>query len=43
MIIFFDTKQFSLKQWHVDHMEKIVLKFVTGLSPNATRLGEEDL
>lgn len=27
---------FPLKQWHVNHMEKIVLKFVIGLSPNAT-------
>lgn len=27
---------FPLRQWHADHMEKTVIKFVTGLSPNAT-------
>ena len=27
---------FPLRQWHVDHKEKIVLKFLTGLSPDAT-------
>ena len=25
-----------MKEWHVDHMKKIVVKFVTGLSDNAT-------
>lgn len=28
---------FPLIEWHVKHMEKIVLKFITGLSENATR------
>jgi hypothetical protein len=27
---------FPLREWHIEHMEKIVLKFVKGLSPNAT-------
>ena len=26
-----------MKEWHVKHMEKTVIKFVTGLSVNATR------
>ena len=26
-----------MREWHVKHMEKIVIKFVTGLSENATR------
>jgi hypothetical protein len=25
-----------MKEWHVEHMKKIVVKFVTGLSDNAT-------
>ena len=25
-----------MREWHVKHMEKIVIKFVTGLSVNAT-------
>jgi len=27
---------FPLTEWHVEHMEKVVTKFVTGLSENAT-------
>ena len=27
---------FPLREWHVKHMEKTVIKFVTGLSANAT-------
>ena len=27
---------FPMREWHVKHMEKIVVKFVTGLSANAT-------
>ncbi|MFL6470692.1 MAG: hypothetical protein ACJ71H_07560 [Nitrososphaeraceae archaeon] len=27
---------FPMREWHVKHMEKIVIKFVTGLSVNAT-------
>ena len=26
-----------MKEWHVKHMEKTVIKFITGLSVNATR------
>jgi hypothetical protein len=26
-----------MREWHVKHMEKIVVKFVTGLSENASR------
>jgi hypothetical protein len=25
-----------MREWHVKHMEKIIIKFVTGLSENAT-------
>jgi hypothetical protein len=25
-----------MREWHIKHMEKIVIKFVTGLSENAT-------
>ena len=28
---------FPMREWHVKHMEKIVVKFVTGLSENASR------
>jgi hypothetical protein len=28
---------FPMREWHVKHMEKTVIKFVTGLSVNATR------
>lgn len=28
---------FPMRDWHVKHMEKIIVKFVTGLSENATR------
>src|SRR5438094_9961863 len=27
---------FPMREWHVEHMEKTVVKFVTGLSENAT-------
>src|SRR5438034_11673837 len=27
---------FPMREWHVEHMEKIVIKFVTGLSESAT-------
>jgi hypothetical protein len=27
---------FPMAEWHIEHMEKIVIKFVTGLSENAT-------
>jgi hypothetical protein len=27
---------FPLREWHVKHMEKTIIKFVTGLSVNAT-------
>ncbi|MFL6321987.1 MAG: hypothetical protein ACJ71K_21660 [Nitrososphaeraceae archaeon] len=28
---------FPMREWHVKHMEKTVVKFVTGLSENATK------
>ena len=28
---------FPMRDWHVKHMEKTLVKFVTGLSENATR------
>ncbi len=27
---------FPMREWHIKHMEKIVIKFVTGLSESAT-------
>jgi hypothetical protein len=27
---------FPMMEWHVEHMEKTVVKYVTGLSPNAS-------
>jgi hypothetical protein len=33
---------FPLRQWHINHMEKIVLRFITGLSPNATAWEKEN-
>ena len=31
-----DSEQISMMEWHVKHLEKVVLKFVTGLAENAT-------
>ena len=28
---------FPMMEWHIKHLEKIILKFVTGLAENATR------
>ncbi|MFL6471682.1 MAG: hypothetical protein ACJ71H_12630 [Nitrososphaeraceae archaeon] len=28
---------FPMREWHVKHMEKTIIKFVTGLSENATK------
>jgi enoyl reductase-like protein len=28
---------FPMREWHVKHMEKIIIKFITGLSVNASR------
>src|ERR687885_92701 len=33
---FLVQNSFPLREWHVKHMEKTVIKFVTGLSVNAT-------
>jgi hypothetical protein len=31
-----NSNSFPMREWHVKHMEKTVIKFVTGLSENAT-------
>jgi hypothetical protein len=28
---------FPMREWHIEHMEKTIIKFVTGLSVNASR------
>jgi hypothetical protein len=28
---------FPLKEWHIEHMKKIIVKFITGLSDNHSR------
>jgi hypothetical protein len=35
-VIFLIQNSFPMTEWHVEHMKKIVIKFVTGLSENAT-------
>ena len=35
--LFLIQNSFPMKEWHVKHMEKTVIKFITGLSVNATR------
>ena len=35
-MIFLIQNSFPMREWHVKHMEKTVVKFVTGLSVNAT-------
>ena len=34
--LFLIQNSFPMREWHVKHMEKTVIKFVTGLSENAT-------
>ena len=34
---FLIQNSFPMREWHVKHMEKTVVKFVTGLSENASR------
>jgi hypothetical protein len=36
-MIFLVQNSFPMREWHVKHMEKIIIKFVTGLSANANR------
>ena len=36
-MIFLIQNSFPLREWHVAHMEKIIIKFVTGLSVDASR------
>src|ERR687886_1932860 len=33
---FLAQNSFPMKEWHVQHMEKTIIKFVTGLSVNAS-------
>lgn len=35
--LFLIQNSFPMREWHVKHMEKTVVKFVTGLSENASR------
>jgi hypothetical protein len=36
-MIFLIQNSFPMREWHVKHMENTVIKFVTGLSANATK------
>ena len=27
---------FAMKDWHLEHVEKVIVRYVRGLSPNAT-------
>jgi hypothetical protein len=36
-MIFLIQNSFPMREWHVKHMEKTIIKFVTGLSVNASR------
>jgi hypothetical protein len=35
--LFLIQNSFPMREWHVKHMEKTIIKFVTGLSVNASR------
>jgi enoyl reductase-like protein len=35
--IFMVQNSFPMREWHVKHMEKTIIKFVTGLSANANK------
>jgi hypothetical protein len=35
-MIFLTQNSFPMREWHVKHMEKTIIKFVTGLSGNAS-------
>jgi hypothetical protein len=35
-MIFLVQNSFPMKQWHAEHMEKTVVKYVSGLSQNAS-------
>ena len=37
VVIFLTQNSFPMRDWHVKNMENIVVKYVTGLSENATR------
>jgi hypothetical protein len=34
---FLANNSFPMREWHVEHMEKTIVKFVTGLSEDASR------
>src|SRR5918912_4278782 len=36
-MIFLVQNSFPMREWHIEHMEKTIIKFVTGLSVNASR------
>jgi hypothetical protein len=36
LMIFLVQNSFPMREWHVEHMEKTIIKFVTGLSANPT-------
>ena len=36
-MIFLIQNSFPMREWHVKHMEKTIIKFVTGLSANANK------
>ena len=36
-LIFLAQNSFPMREWHLEHIEKIIVKFVTGLSANASR------
>ena len=36
LMIFLIQNSFPMREWHVKHMEKTIIKFVTGLSGNAS-------
>ncbi len=30
------SNRFAMKDWHLEHVEKVIVRYVRGLSPNAT-------
>jgi hypothetical protein len=37
MLIYLEQNPFPMREWHLKHMEETLVKFVTGLSEEATR------
>ena len=30
------TNNFAMKEWHLEHVEKVIIRYITGISPDAS-------